>query len=180
MLLGLDHYNCRCVIRRRCQCKLRTSLWSNKSNPSNFQAYFERTKPVIFIMEPKRRHTEAAVQSWLMPRDPRLRAIFKRVARVTLVITRMQFLAMKKARSEQRVTGHPLLPSRCGRFCAYERPNGPLVVRAFLALIEFPLIDRNNVDLSFSMCLQRAHVGRQQEKRQRDDYGTCPPLTSRK
>jgi len=110
MLLGLDHYNCRCVIRRRCQ------------------SFLERKKPVVFVVEPKRRHTEAAVQSLLTRRNPQLRATFKRAVTMTIVITRMQFLAMKKARSGQRVAGHPLLPSRCGSFCAYERSNGPLVI----------------------------------------------------
>jgi hypothetical protein len=128
-------------------------------------------------MEPKRRHTEGAVHSWLMRHDPQRRAAFKRAAMIAIAITRMQLLATKKSRSGQRAAGRPPPRSRCGRFCTYERPNGPLVVRMFLPLIEFSLIDRHNVDLSFSMCLQRAHVGRQQAERQRDDRGTCPPLT---
>ncbi|KAI9511066.1 hypothetical protein F5148DRAFT_1281234 [Russula earlei] len=60
LLLDLDHYNCKCIIRRRCQ------------------SYSERKKPVK-VVSPKRRHTHTD-QDWLMRNDPQLRAAFRRAA----------------------------------------------------------------------------------------------------
>jgi hypothetical protein len=79
------------------------------SHPLDLQAFSERKKKPLTLHDAgKRRHSDAALQPWVMRNNPHIRSAFKRAATVTREIVRLKSL----------VANNELL-------------NTPLVVRRF-------------------------------------------------
>ena len=130
MLLNLEHYDCHCFIRRRSQCMSLTLFRFEPSHPPNLQASSARKrKPLTPHNAGKRRHSDAALQPWVMRNNPHLRSAFKRAAIITRVVVRLKFLVANKPKKVRKAYDPPTPCPRCGScFCIYELLNSPLVV----------------------------------------------------
>ena len=100
------------------------------SHPPDLQAFSERKKnPLTPHNAGKRRHSDAALQPWVMRNNSHFRSAFKRAATVTRVLVRLKSLVGKNPKSVRKVYGPPTPRPRCGScFCMYELLNSPLVV----------------------------------------------------
>ena len=100
------------------------------SHPPNPQAYSERKKKHLTPHNAgKRRHSESALQPWVMRDNPHLRSAFKRAATITRVVVRLKSLVANKPKSVRKAHGPPTPRPRCGScFCIYELLNSPLVI----------------------------------------------------
>ena len=140
MLLKLEHYDCHCFILRRAQCMPFTllNITLHPSHPLDLQAFSERKKkPLVPCSARKRRHSDAALQPWVMRNNPHLRSAFKRAATITRVVVRLKFLVANKPKRVRNAYGPPTPRPRCGScFCIYELLNTPLVVRRFFLVAE--------------------------------------------
>ncbi len=130
MLLNLEHYNSHCFIRRRSQCMPLTRFHLASISSSNPQAYSERKKkPLKTHNAGKRRHSESALQPWVMPDNPHLRSVFKRASTTTRVVVRLKSLVANKPKSVRKAHGPPTPRPRCGGCsCTNELLNSPLVI----------------------------------------------------
>lgn len=105
-----------------------------------FQAFSERRRFLTPNKGMKRRHSEAALQPWVMRNDAHLRSAFKRAATIARVVIRLKFLVANKPKNVQDVDGPPTPRPRCGScFCLYELLNSPLVVRSFFTVAKSPV-----------------------------------------
>ncbi|KAN0118334.1 Caspase domain containing protein [Russula decolorans] len=112
MLLNLEHYDCHYFRRRRSQ-----SVSERKK------------KPLTSYNAGKRRHSDAALQPWVMRNNPHLRSAFKRAATITRVVVRLKFLVANKSKSARNACGPPTPRCCCGScFCIYELLSSPLVI----------------------------------------------------
>ena len=99
------------------------------SHPLNPQASSERQKPLTPHNAGKRRHSESALQPWVMREKSHLRSAFKRAVTITRVIIRLKSLVANKPKSVRKAHGPPTPRPRCGScFCIYELLNSPLVI----------------------------------------------------
>ena len=104
------------------------------SHPPDLQAFSDRKKkPLTPHNAQKRRHSDAALQPWVMRNSPYPRSAFKRAATVTRAVVRLKSLVANKPGSVRKASGPPTPRPRCGScFCIYELLNSPLVVRHFI------------------------------------------------
>ena len=113
------------------------------SYPLDFQASSERKKkPLTPHNAGKRRHSDAALQPWVMRDNPHLRSAFKRAATVTRVIVRLKSLVANKPKCVRNRDAYvqPTPRPRCGScFCIYELLNSPIVVRRAFPVAKLPV-----------------------------------------
>jgi hypothetical protein len=163
MLLNLEHYDCHCFILRRSQCMPFTLFHFASASSPDLQAFSERKKkPLTPYNAGRRRHSDAALQPWVMRNYRHLRSAFRRAATITRVVVRLKSLVANKPKSDRNAYGPPTPRPRCGScFCIYELLNSPLVVRRFFLVAKLPSTNRHTgADLRLSMLFQREHVGR--------------------
>jgi hypothetical protein len=111
------------------------------SHPPDLQAVSERKKPLTPYNAGKRRHSDAALQPWVMRNNPHLRSAFKRAATITRVVVRLKSLVANKPKSVRNTYGPPTPRPRCGScFCIYELLNSPLVVRRSFLVAKLPVV----------------------------------------
>jgi len=116
-------------------------LTLHPSHPPDLQAVSVRKKkPPALHNAGKRRHSDAALQPWVMRNNPHLRSAFKRAATITRVVVRLKSLVANKPKSVRNAYKPPTPRCRCGScFCIYELLSSPLVVRHFHLVAKLPV-----------------------------------------
>ena len=106
----------------------------------DLQAFSERKKkPLTPHNAVKRRHTDTALQLWVMRNNPHLRLALKRAATITRVVVRLKSLVANKSKSVRKAYVPPTPRPRCGNCFRIYELNSPLVVRHVFHVTKLPV-----------------------------------------